>query len=58
MSELDYACMKLAIAIRNPKAIERKEFREKTALVVAAQMWHEMAKTSSRSRRLQNLARN
>lgn len=57
MSELEYACMKLSIAIRNPRAIERKEFREKNALIVATQMWHEMGKTSSRSRRLQNLAR-
>jgi hypothetical protein len=52
MSELDFACMQLSIAIRNPYAIERKRFREMEAEKKAYALWQELAKTSTQKNKM------
>lgn len=49
MTELDYACMMLSIAIHNQKAVERKIFRESEAEKKASELWLEMSKKSTRT---------
>lgn len=57
MTELDYACLQLSIAMRNPRAIERKLITDAEKIAKASELWREMSKTSTYTRKLKNLSR-
>lgn len=57
MSELDYATLRLSIAMKNPIAIERKITNDYEKLVACTKKWADMSKTSAQKRKLLSLAR-
>ncbi len=57
MTELDYACMQLSIAMHNKSAVERKLISDCEKLARASELWREMSKTSTRTRKLKDLTR-
>lgn len=57
MTELDYACMQLSIAMHNKSAVERKLINDCEKLARANELWRDMAKQSTRSKKLQSLSR-
>ena len=57
MTELDYACMQLSIAMNNKSAVERKLISDCEKLTRANELWRDMAKQSTRSKKLQSLSR-
>lgn len=57
MTELDYACMQLSIAMHNKMAVDRKLVSDKEKIARATELWREMSKTSTRTRKLKDLTR-
>lgn len=57
MTELDYACMQLSIAMHNKLAVERKLINDCEKLARVNELWRDMAKQSTRSKKLQSLSR-
>lgn len=56
MTEIEFSCMQLSIAIHNEKAVERYLLTEKNKVEKAQKLWHEMAKESTQSKKIRALS--
>lgn len=57
MSELDFACLKLSVAMKNPLAVERKITNEIDRILACKKKWIELSLQSTQKKKLLCLAR-